>query len=131
MIVAYARPFLGAHGEIPKLSFKIAGAKLTDEQKTLHQRILIVRNKAIAHSDADMMHMISKAGPTAYSEDVELVFFQTVFDEGLEFIGLTLDKLRSLIEAVYGSIFRKLFADAQTDPKSFDLPSGHVSKASS
>ena len=130
MIVAYARPFLDSRGKIPQLSFKMAGAKLTDEQKGLHRRLLTVRNKVIAHSDTDMMRMLSRAEPITLSDDFELAFFQTVFDEGLEFIGLMLHKLRSLIEVVYGSIFRKLFADAQTHPKSFDLTIDHVSKAS-
>jgi len=78
-----------------------------------------------------MMRMLSKAEPIAVGEDSEIVFFQTVFDEGLEFIGLTLHKLRNLIEVVYGSIFRKLMTDAQTHPKGFDLQIDQAGKAPS
>jgi len=109
----------------------MTGAELTDEQKGFHKRLLTVRNKAIAHSDTDMMRMRSKAESIAISEGFEFAFFQTVFDEGLEFIGLTLHKVRNLIEAVYGSVFSRLMTDAQTHPKSFDFQIDHVSKASS
>jgi hypothetical protein len=105
MIIAYARPFSVSHGKVPRLSLEMAGAELTDEQNRLHERVLRVRNIAIAHSDATMMRALSEAE-----------FFSTVFDEGLEFIGPKLHELRNLIEIVYGSVFTKLFGDAQPPP---------------
>lgn len=107
MIVAYARPFSGSSGKIPSLSIKMAGARLTDEQLGLHKRVLIVRNKAIAHSDAETISMLSKSEPMTLNDD--LAFFHAVFDEGLEFIGLPLQRLCDLIDVLYGSIFTKLF----------------------
>jgi hypothetical protein len=53
-IVAYARPFSGNenHPETnPSPPFSLR--YLTDTEKSLHARILELRNKAVAHSDAD------------------------------------------------------------------------------
>ncbi len=123
MIVAYARPFSSSRGKIAPLTLRLARAKLTDEQKGLHKRLLVVRNKVTAHSDLDTMRALSEAEPIALRDDFIHAAFRSVFDERPEFIGPTLQKTRRLIETVHGSVFRRLFEtpeppDDLIDPQS-------------
>jgi hypothetical protein len=59
-IIAYARPFSEARGRVPKLTMNLLGIKLDQEKSTLHSRLIALRNKSFAHSDADMMRFVSK-----------------------------------------------------------------------
>ena len=87
MIVAYARPYTNSRGTILSVSLKRTGAKLTEEQKELHQTLLELRNKVFAHSDEEMMRMVSKTFSIPGRDGKPMTFFQPVFDEGLTYIG--------------------------------------------
>ncbi len=54
-IVSYARPFSGNEDHpsaVPKPSFR--SKQLTSQERELHNRVITLRNEAIAHSDATM-----------------------------------------------------------------------------
>lgn len=121
MIMGYARPFSEAKGEIPRLTLKMTGAKLNDEQRALHQKFLRLRNKVIAHSDAEMMRIVTKSHSMKFDDGRDFVFFETVFDEGLSFVGLDLVWADELLHIVHGAVLGKLIKEAQHQPGDFDL----------
>jgi hypothetical protein len=121
IIIAYTRPFSQSKSGIPQLSLKLTGANLSNEQKKLHQRLMNLRNKVIAHSDADMMRFVSKAHRMKFDNGFKFVYLQTAFDEGLTFIGDKLTALNELLHLVSGALYTKLLKEAQIRPKDFDL----------
>ena len=121
IIIAYTRPFSQSKGGIPQLSLKMVGAKLNAEQKKLHQRLMNLRNKVIAHSDADMMRMVSKAHLSKFDNGFKFVYLQTAFDEGLTFLGDELIALDELLHLVFRAVYTKLLKAAQARPKDFNL----------
>ncbi len=121
IIMAYTRPFSESKGEIPRLTLKMSVVKLNGEQKKLHDTLMDLRNKVIAHSDAEMMRFASYAHPTTFANGFEFVLLETVFDEGLTFVGLKLITLDELISVVFHAVFTKLLEEAQKEPKDFNL----------
>jgi hypothetical protein len=121
VIMAYTRPFSQSKGEIPPLTIKMTGATLTGEQKELHRRLVQLRNKVVAHSDAEMMRIVSKTYPMQLNNDFEFVFLQTVFDEGLTFVGNDLINLDELLHLLFHAAYTKLLKEAQSRPKDFNL----------
>jgi hypothetical protein len=121
IIIAYTRPFSQSKGGIPHLSLKMVGATLSAEQKKLHQKLMNLRNKVIAHSDADMMRMVSKAHLTKFDNGFKFVYLQTAFDEGLTFIGDELIALDELLHLMFSAMYTKLLKEAQMRPKDFDI----------
>lgn len=107
----------------------MTGAKLTDEQKRLHEGLMSSRNKVIAHSDADMMRIASRVSPVKLGDDFEFMLLQTAFDEGLTFIGAELWKLNELLHVVSGSLHTRLLMRAQEDPNSFNLDKDYLQRA--
>jgi hypothetical protein len=57
-------------------------------RQALHDRLMSMRNKIMAHSDSEMMRMTTQAFDVS-SRDVEppFYFIQTVFDEGITPLG--------------------------------------------
>ena len=104
------------------------GVQLSEEQSLLHQRLMNLRNKVFAHSDAEMMRMTSQASTMDFDNDVKFVLLQTAFDEGLSFIGDELTRLNELIHVVLGSISAGLHKEAQADPKEFDIRRDYLAK---
>lgn len=121
VIISYARPFSESAGGFPQLSLKMVGAELTKEQNALHERLLTLRNKVIAHSDANMMRMTSQANPIEIDTNFSYVFLHAVFDEGLTFIGEQYFELNELLHIVHGSLYKKLLAEAQQQPADFAI----------
>lgn len=121
MVMGYTRPFSEAKGEIPRLTLKMAGAKLDDKQRALHQKFLRLRNKVIAHSDAEMMRIVTKSHSMKFDDGRDFVFFETVFDEGLSFVGLDLVWANELLHIVHGAVYEKLIEQVQLQPAEFDL----------
>lgn len=121
MIMAYTRPFSESRGAIPQLSLKMTRAKLSDDQRKLHKRMILLRNKVIAHSDSEMMRMVSKAKRMHFGEDFTFVNLQAVFDEGLTFLGLDLINLSDLISTVHDATYGRLLSECQEQPTDFDL----------
>jgi hypothetical protein len=121
IIISYTRPFSQSTNGFPQLSLKMVGAELTEEQDALHERLINLRNKVIAHSDADMMRMTSQANPIEIDDNFSYVFLHTVFDEGLTFVGEEFLKLNDLLRVVHGSLYTKLLAEAQLQPTDFAI----------
>ncbi len=80
-----------------------------------------MRNKVVAHSDADMMRMVSKAHALEITDDFEFVNLQVVFDEGLRFIGRDLDEVNELLHAISHAVYTKLYDAANISPDHFDI----------
>ena len=126
VIISYARPFSQSSHGFPKLSLKMVGATLTEEQIALHDRLLMMRNKVIAHSDADMMRMTSQADPMEFDDDFKFVLLQTVFDEGMTFIGSEFWKLNELLHVVHSSLYANLLKEAQVLTSEFNVRKDHL-----
>jgi hypothetical protein len=121
MITAYTRPFSQSRGTIPKLSLKMTGAQLSAEQIELHEKLMTLRNKAVAHSDAEAMRMLSHTSPIDFPDGAQFQLLQAVFDEGLTFIGPELINVNELIHRIFNSTYTKLLKEAQHSPKEFNL----------
>ena len=118
-IISYTRPFAQSRGG-PRLTIEMTGAELTVGQYELHDKLLLLRNKVIAHSDADMMRMASKSFRIPSREE-DIVLFKSVFDEGLYLSGSFFYDFLELREIVSHAIYKKLFDLAQRNPDIFNL----------
>lgn len=58
LVVAYTRPFSQSRGAVPPL--KMVDLKLSKERQALHDRLMEMRNKIMAHSDSEMMRMTTQ-----------------------------------------------------------------------
>ena len=52
---------------------------------------------------------------------LEFVAFETIFDEGLTFIGPDLRAVNDLIRIVFSTVFTSLYEEAQKQPGDFNL----------
>ncbi|WP_170611859.1 MULTISPECIES: hypothetical protein [unclassified Ruegeria] len=84
-IISYARPFSDGKSKVPRLSLKQIRADLTQDQKQLHNRVLRLRNKLVAHSDAEMMNFTAEARPIDVNHDQPFYAIFAQHDEGLQF----------------------------------------------
>jgi hypothetical protein len=82
-VIAYWRPFATADG-LPALDFEQLGVAPTEEQKALHERLRIFRNKVVAHSDPKRMRILLTSHKPLDGHDVQMPSLN--FDEGLEFL---------------------------------------------
>lgn len=84
MVVAYARPFSMAKGEVGPLTWKDTKLSPTPEEKGLHQKLIKHRNTLYGHSDAEFVKMkVWFMQETSGGRDVGMVFPQ--FDEHMRF----------------------------------------------
>jgi len=121
-IMSYCRPFTNPSSGSRPLTLKMTGAKLSPDLLETHRTLLALRNKVVAHSDADMMRMVVKSHAMPLREPgEEFVFLETVFDEGLHLYGDLRFKTADLISTVHSSLYRKLLVEAQADPAKFNL----------
>jgi hypothetical protein len=58
-VIAYTRPFAKSRGGL-HLTFRMFDFYPSDSELELHQEVMTLRNKLIAHSDFDMMRMVSE-----------------------------------------------------------------------
>ncbi len=128
-IIAYTRPFSQSEGKVPRLTLDMTGAKLSDEQMQLHERLLKLRNKVIAHSDAEMMRMVCKPLPMKIGND-DVIFPETAFDEGLIF-GNSFDRKKfcDVIAIIAGGLHSKLLDEAQKRPEDFEFCHDYLQQA--
>jgi predicted translin family RNA/ssDNA-binding protein len=106
-VIAYWRPFSKTKG-LPFLSFKQLGIKPTSEQQALHDRIGDLRNKVVAHTDADHVRV-------AYQTADMLDGIMMPHMEFYEGIDLYDDRFRWMewLRALSHAGAKKLFAEAQ------------------
>jgi hypothetical protein len=58
-VIAYTRHFVKSRGGL-HLTFRMFDFYPSDSELELHQEVMTLRNKLIAHSDFDMMRMVSE-----------------------------------------------------------------------
>ncbi|WP_342733198.1 hypothetical protein [Bradyrhizobium sp. B117] len=125
LITAYARPFSQSDGGFPPLTLKMAGAKLSEQERALHQRLVRMRNKIVAHSDRELMRMTTKTIKIPHDENDEdgkgFVLIHSVFDEGITLLGDLLIDANELLRKLYFAIYKTLSDEAQKEPGSFDM----------
>lgn len=83
----------------------------------MHDRICLRRNKVFAHSDAELMRMVVDPFRINVGNDEKMTFFQTVFDEGIEFLGTDLWKANELFHTIYSNIYERLVSEANRNPE--------------
>ena len=120
-IVSYARPFSDSKGGIPRLSMKMIGVRLDDDQRALHEEVIELRNKAFAHSDSELMRMVVKLGAIDIGNGETMPHVQTAFDEGLDFVGNRVSRLLQLFHVVFEGLYITLMEDARSNPEKFDF----------
>jgi hypothetical protein len=106
----------------------MTGTKLSEEQQKLHRRLIRLRNKIFAHSDAELMRMVAKAEPIDVDNGFSFVFLQTIFDVGLTFIGSELIELTELFHYVFHGAYTKLLHEAQARPADFNLRKDYLNE---
>lgn len=85
-IIAYCRPFaMSKKGTTINMGY--AGIKFDENAQALHEKIMTLRSKIIAHSDEDFMHFNFKLHDMGYKDmdgnKIDLPFPNLVVDEGL------------------------------------------------
>lgn len=120
-IVSYARPFSESRGEIPRLSLKMIGVKLDADERALHDEVIELRNKVIAHSDTELMRMVVKPQQLDIGDGKTMPFITPAFDEGLDFLGIRVMHLLSLFHKVYYGLYVTLMEDARESPERYDI----------
>ena len=125
-IISYARPFSQSKGSLPKLSLKQCAANLTTLEQELHDRVITLRNKLVAHSDLEMMNFASFVEGASADPEKGLSMFLARHDEGLQFYSFREQSaFVALITKVQFSLYRRLFNEAQADPTSLRLNVHH------
>ncbi len=121
-IVSYSRPFSDGKSKVPRLSMKQIRAELTEDQKKLHNRVIKLRNKLVAHSDAEMMNFAAKAEPIDIDKDRPFYAVIAQHDEGLQFYKWR-DQLAfiDLIRKVSFCLYSTMSKIAQEEPGAFDM----------
>jgi hypothetical protein len=127
-VISYTRPFSSSLGNVPRLTLAMTGAQLSDEQQDLHERLMRLRNKVVAHSDAEMMRMRSHAARMEIDSDFSYVFLHPVFDQGLTFVGMELVALNELLHIVFHSTYTRLLHEAQERPEEFNFLKDYVNR---
>jgi hypothetical protein len=122
LVVAYVRPFTQSRDAAAPLSTKMVGLNLSNDRQALHDRLMDMRNKIMAHSDSEMMRMTTQPFDAPMKDgEPPMYLIQTVFDEGVSLLGALLietnELLREVYQAVYGTLHKKL----QANPELFDI----------
>lgn len=121
-IVAYARPFSDSRGGFPKLSLKMIDVHLDGQNKALHDKILDLRNRAIAHSDAAMMRLAVRLRELDIGNGETFPYIDAAFDEGLDFVDFgPLSQMLTLFHTVYHGTFSKILEDARNNPDKYNF----------
>jgi hypothetical protein len=122
LVVAYTRPFTQSRGAAPPLTMKTVDLKLSHERQALHEKLVEMRNKIMAHSDSEMMRMTTQAFDVSLQDGEPPIYFvQTVFDEGVTLCGALLVETNALLQEVYQAVYRTLYREVQTNPELFNI----------
>jgi hypothetical protein len=122
LIIAYTRPFTQSRGATMPLTMKMIGLKLSDDRQELHNQLMEMRNKTVAHSDSEMMRMTTRPFDVLMSDgEPPIYMLQTVFDEGVSLIGSLLIQTNEMLHEVYQAVYRTLHNELQENPGCFEL----------
>ena len=122
-IISYSRPFVPARGsKVPNLTLRVCGLSLSAQERELHETVLSLRNKLVAHSDYEMMNFAAKTHDLAMPDAQPFHVVFAKHDEGLQFYkwGAQL-KLIDLIRTVSASLYKELLEEARIDPAAFNM----------
>jgi hypothetical protein len=120
-LIAYTRPFVESRGGL-HLTFRMFNFTPSNSQLATQREVMRLRNKLIAHSDFDMMRMVSQHFKLPLREGQEdFVVFQAVFDEGLTFHKERGWAFGELISYVHHALYSHLLFHAQKYPGKFDF----------
>jgi hypothetical protein len=122
LVVAYTRPFSQSRGESAPLTMRMVGLKLSKDRLALHDKLMDMRNKIMAHSDSDMMRLTTQPfGVSMREGEPPMYLIQTVFDEGITLHGNILIEANELLHQVYQAISTTLHDELQANPELFNL----------
>src|ERR1700730_2967774 len=122
LVVAYTRPFSQSRGGSAPLTMKMVGLKLSKDRLALHDKLMDMRNKIMAHSDSDLMRMTTQPFDVPMREgEPPMYLIQTVFDEGITLHGKILIEANELLHQVYQAISITLHNELQANPELFNL----------
>ncbi len=86
MVVSYARPFSQAHGTVKPLKLSDLKLEMKAGWQEMHERLIHLRNKLFAHSDADIVPMsVTVLNTIMGDERPDFPFVMPRFEEGLSF----------------------------------------------
>ena len=98
----------------------MVGLKLSNERQALHDGLVEMCNKIMAHSDSEMMCMTTQPFDVSMQDGEPPIYFvQMVFDEGVTLRGDVLVETNILLREVYQAIYGTLHRDLQTNPELF------------
>jgi SOS response associated peptidase (SRAP) len=118
----YTRPFVQSRGAAAPLTLKMVDLKLSKDRQALHDRLMDMRNKIMAHSDSEMMRMTTEPFDVSMQNGEPPVYLiQMVFDEGITLHGTLLIETNELLHEVYQATYRTLHKELQTKPELFNL----------
>jgi len=66
LVISYSRPFVDSRGGVSVAERKLPGELLrflTSKERRVHQAIIEIRNKEVAHSDADILELALRLYP--------------------------------------------------------------------
>lgn len=129
MAVSYWRPFTKSDG-LPKLSWSTLGVKPTKDEKRLHERLGIYRNKLAAHTDLGRMRIKVKAH-VVDERDRDFPLWPLIAqDTGFEFLDDQM-ALETWFRKLRGALQEKVFALVQSMPANKSVEIDYLAENSS
>ena len=108
MIIAYARPFSMAKGEVRPLRWSDTGLSRTAAEKSLHAKLIKHRNTVYAHSDAEFVRTRVMVMHHYFEHnDVDLSIAMPRFEEGMRFSLAEVNAIQEMLHKLIHSIFHK------------------------
>jgi hypothetical protein len=108
MVIAYARPFSMAKGEVRPLRWRDTGLSRTAAERSLHAKLIKHRNTVCAHSDADFVRMRVLVMHEYFEHnDVDLNLVISRFQEGMRFSLTEIDTIEDMLHKLIHSLFHK------------------------
>jgi len=103
---------------------KMVGLKLSNERQALHDRLVEMRNKIMAHSESEMMRMTTQPFDVSMQDgEPPIYLIQMVFDEGVTLRGAVLVETNILLREVYQAICGTLHRTSKQIPNCSTLGS--------
>jgi hypothetical protein len=122
LVVAYTRPFNQSRGAAAPLTMRMVGLKLSNDRQALHDRLMDMRNKIMAHSDSEMMRMTTQPFDVSMQDgEPPMYLIQTVFDESVTLLGALLIETNELLREVYQAVYGTLHKELQANPELFNV----------
>ena len=112
LIISYSRPFSQSSGDLPKLSYKALGVKLSSFSRAIHDDLIKKRNTVFAHSDADAIKYSYPVITEFERNDGSkfTVLYPPSFQEGLMFSEIEILRIEKLIDRTFSAISELLHA---------------------